>query len=113
MIRDLIRERAEVGTTVFLTTHNTSTTTPPTTTTTTPPTTTSTTTTTLPPVCGDGNVDPGETCDPPGSLQGGGHLTRCRDDCTFCGDGIVNGAELCDDGTAEFTEDCDVNCPSP
>ena len=41
------------------------------------------------PVCGDGSVDPGETCDPPGSAAGG-NGNACRADCTVCGDDIVN-----------------------
>jgi TQXA domain-containing protein len=52
---------------------------------------------TLPPTCGDGLVNaPGETCDPPGAPQPNGQF--CRDDCTFCGDGHLDGGEACDDG---------------
>ncbi len=51
--------------------------------------------------CGDKFVDPslGETCDPPGSVPGtpAGNTNACRDDCTYCGDGIVNNGEECDD----------------
>ncbi len=66
------------------------------------PTSSPTSTATSPPLCGNGVLDPGETCDPPGSPQPpNGNL--CRTDCTYCGDGIVNDAETCDDGNA-------VNC---
>jgi len=55
-------------------------------------------------LCGNGKIDPGETCDPPGSLvapHAGGTADRiCRNDCTYCGDGIVNDSETCDDGDA-------------
>lgn len=49
-------------------------------------------------VCGDAVTErPSETCDPPGTLLANG--ARCRADCTFCGDGIVqeSGGESCDD----------------
>src|SRR4030095_5440198 len=52
--------------------------------------------------CGDGLINvPGETCDPPGSgTTNPPHL--CRDDCTFCGDGILqaNHGEECE-GTSK------------
>jgi len=59
-----------------------------------------------PPRCGDGRVNaPGETCEPPGSPQPSGQL--CRDDCTFCGDGLANDGEQCD-GTDDAA--CPVAC---
>jgi hypothetical protein len=50
-------------------------------------------------VCGNNILEPGETCDPPGSIPPG-NTNTCRSDCTFCGDGITqaNGGESCDDG---------------
>jgi len=39
--------------------------------------------------CGNGVLDPGESCDPPGPIAEGG---ECRSDCTFCGDGSLNGS---------------------
>ena len=56
----------------------------------------------IPPACGDQKVDPGETCDPPGSATAG---LACRDDCTFCGDLVVQAPEECDGG-----KDCLANC---
>ena len=46
-----------------------------------------TTTSTVPPLCGNGILDPGEQCDPPWSrtcpARGPGHIQReCQDDCT-------------------------------
>lgn len=49
----------------------------------------------IPPFCGDGNVDPGETCDPPGAIVD----IVCRADCTYCGDTFVNGGEECDESS--------------
>src|SRR5262249_47576092 len=37
--------------------------------------------------CGNGVVEPPETCAPPGSTLPNGHI--CRLDCTYCGDGVV------------------------
>lgn len=51
------------------------------------------------PGCGNGTVEPPETCDPPDSVAGPcGQL--CRSDCTFCGDSVVQSGngEQCDDG---------------
>src|SRR5439155_1533469 len=58
---------------------STTTTTASTVPTTTTSTTTTTTTTTLPTLCGDGTIDPGEQCDPPGSACG---QDLCGTDCT-------------------------------
>jgi cysteine-rich repeat protein len=63
-------------------------------------------------ICGDGNVDPGETCDPPGSTAGGnGNL--CRGDCTVCGDSVVDAGEQCDDGNGVNGDGCDNDCTIP
>ena len=51
--------------------------------------------------CGNSQLDPGETCDPPGSLQPPND-NPCRDDCTYCGDTVtqVTDGESCDDGNS-------------
>lgn len=54
--------------------------------------------------CGDGTVDTGETCDPPGSTPPGS-VNECRADCTYCGDGILNSGEECEPSL-------DPNCQS-
>jgi cysteine-rich repeat protein len=60
-------------------------------------------------LCGNGSVDAGETCDPPGSPAGAtGNL--CRGTCTVCGDGIVDSGEQCDDGDTEDNDGCDTDC---
>ena len=60
--------------------------------------------------CGDSILDPGETCDPPGSVQPGGAI--CRTDCTFCGDGVLQAAdgEACDDGNNVSGDGCSATC---
>jgi uncharacterized repeat protein (TIGR01451 family) len=65
--------------------------------------------------CGDGVLDPGETCDPPGSVPAVplGNTNVCRAGCTFCGDGVVNGSETCDDGNIIDTDKCHNDCTRP
>lgn len=68
------------------------------------------------PRCGDGNVDPGETCDD-GNLAA---QDGCENDCTptpipaACGDGKVDPGEACDDGNVTDGDGCDASCvPTP
>jgi hypothetical protein len=73
----------------------------------------------LPPVdpfCGDGNVDPGEECDPPGSTVGD---QICDGNCRlqdippepFCGDGNADPGEECDPpGSLVNGQICNSNC---
>jgi cysteine-rich repeat protein len=67
-------------------------------------------TSTPPSLCGNLTLNPGETCDPPGSdpPPPGGNL--CRVDCTYCGDGIPNGTEACDDGNTNDLDACANDC---
>ncbi len=61
---------------------------------------TSTIPTPIPP-CGNGVIDPGETCEPPDlTIDPSNGQVRCRLDCTRCGDGVTQYAdrETCDDG---------------
>ncbi len=48
--------------------------------------------------CGDGIIDPGETCDPPDPTIGTANQVKCRPDCTSCGDGVTQSdhSETCD-----------------
>jgi cysteine-rich repeat protein len=65
------------------------------------------------PSCGDGqvNTEVGETCDPPSLPAPNG--SDCRDDCTFCGDGIMDEGEFCDDGNSNNMDDCANDCTIP
>lgn len=68
----------------------------------------------VPPFCGDSEIDTGlgETCDPP-FAPAGNNGNDCRDDCTVCGDGVMNGAEQCDDGNGVDNDSCRNNCTVP
>ena len=63
--------------------------------------------------CGDEilNVQ-GETCEPPGSPVGNTGQT-CRQNCTYCGDGVPDTGEQCDDGNDVNTDDCRNDCTLP
>ncbi len=63
--------------------------------------------------CGNGVLEPGETCDPPGSPAGASG-NPCRADCTVCGDGVQDPGEICDDGNAVPGDGCEQDCtPTP
>src|SRR5262249_27845329 len=78
------------------------------------------------PECGNGNIDPHETCDPPNltpdPITG---EVRCRLDCTSCGDGVqqIDDGEVCDDGNTlsgcdpvhrqKPLDNCQNNCTRP
>jgi cysteine-rich repeat protein len=80
-----------------------------------------------PPFCGNGRIDPGETCDPPDPSPQPGRPGQviCRPDCTSCGDGVpqTSRGETCDDGNlvsgcnpARPTEPlgaCQMSCTPP
>ncbi|HVP75836.1 MAG TPA: SdrD B-like domain-containing protein, partial [Gaiellaceae bacterium] len=65
---------------------------------------------TPPSPCGNGQLDPGETCDPPGTLMPPND-NPCRQDCTYCGDTVVQPTdnESCDDGNS--VSGCNPNRP--
>ncbi|MCB9629680.1 MAG: DUF4215 domain-containing protein [Sandaracinaceae bacterium] len=69
------------------------------------------TTVALPPLvtgCGDGLVDPGESCDDANDDDNDG-CARCRWP-TLCGNGVVEGAEACDDGNRINGDGCRASC---
>ncbi|MCL4226428.1 MAG: DUF4215 domain-containing protein [Myxococcales bacterium] len=61
--------------------------------------------------CGNGAVEPGETCD---SGAANGSYGACNATCTGlgprCGDGATNGPEQCDDGNSSNTDACLNTC---
>ncbi len=63
------------------------------------------------PSCGDGYItsSAGETCDPPGvPVYPDGPV--CRDDCTYCGDSVIDEGEDCDDGNNLAGDGCSPIC---
>ena len=74
-----------------------------------PGTETQTETDTKPPVCGDGVVDPGESCDDGDQSDEDDCLTTCE--AARCGDGFVQaGVEGCDDGNQVSGDGCEPGC---
>ena len=73
-------------------------------------------------VCGDGVVDPGETCDDGNTIDGDGCGASCAVEegwecptpgtpCTsVCGDGVLVGVEECDDGNTIDGDGCSATC---
>ncbi len=58
--------------------------------------------------CGNGTVDAGEQCEPPGTAT-------CDAQCqnivvAACGNGTIEGSEQCDDGNTTNLDGCDSNC---
>jgi len=61
------------------------------------------------PVCGDGNLDPGEECDDGDENSSNACVAGCVP--ASCGDGFVrSGFEGCDDGNDVDTDDCTNAC---
>ncbi len=62
------------------------------------------------PVCGNGVVEPPETCDDGNAVAGDG----CGPTCLFeiCGNGYVDVGEICDDGNTIDGDGCSANCLS-
>jgi cysteine-rich repeat protein len=64
----------------------------------------------MPPAsCGDGVVDPGETCDDANGDDGDACPSSCQ--AAYCGDGYVQaGVEQCDDGNGSDGDGCVAGC---
>ena len=59
--------------------------------------------------CGNGYVDPGETCDDRNVFSGDGCDASCQLE-AFCGDGELSPGEECDDGNTDSGDGCDSDC---
>lgn len=73
-------------------------------------------------MCGDGDLDPEETCDDANDADGDGCSSLCAIEsgyvcegepstcATVCGDGTVAGGEACDDGNTADGDGCSATC---
>lgn len=61
-------------------------------------------------VCDDGNVSPGDGCNPNCALEPNANCVGEPSQCSICGDGVVNGTEVCDDGNLSNCDSCSSNC---
>ena len=57
--------------------------------------------------CGDGIVQPPETCDDGNMIDDDGCPSNCT---TLCGNGVLNGGEACDDGNVVDNDGCSSMC---
>src|SRR5436190_1670340 len=80
----------------------------------------------LPPLCGNGVLDPGEQCDDGNRTPGDGCSAICQIVCywecgtcgppgpcavpSLCGDGLLAPSEACDDGNAAGADGCASDC---
>lgn len=63
------------------------------------------------PVCGNGTVESGETCDDSNTTNGDGCSSTCQTEGPpVCGNGLLQGAEFCDDGDATNLGICNATC---
>ncbi len=61
------------------------------------------------PLCGNGVIDMGETCDDGNADEGDACLSDCQP--ASCGDGFIQrGVEQCDDGNAVQSDGCSTRC---
>lgn len=63
----------------------------------------------VPGVCGDGSLDPGESCDA-GDENGRGKVCNANCELNICGDGDQGPGESCDDGNLVDTDACTAMC---
>jgi len=63
-----------------------------------------------PGICGDGTLDPGESCDD-GNLASGDGCAACEIEvAAVCGDGAEDPGEACDDGNTASGDGCSADC---
>jgi cysteine-rich repeat protein len=71
--------------------------------------------------CGNGLIEPGETCDDSNTAPGDGCDAACQVEagwtcngepslCQLCGNGIIEGTEACDDSNTAPGDGCDAAC---
>ncbi len=63
------------------------------------------------PLCGNGDIDEGETCDDGDTLDGDGCSSQCQEEPFHeCGNTILEFSEQCDDGNTANGDGCDDEC---
>lgn len=62
--------------------------------------------------CGNGIIDPWETCDDGNVRDGDGCSRTCKLDPRRCGNGVLDPGEVCDDGNDRFGDGCSADCLS-
>jgi cysteine-rich repeat protein len=60
------------------------------------------------PRCGNGTLDPGESCDDGNTADGDGCDSTCAP--TACGNGVPSAGEQCDDGNGSDGDGCSAGC---
>jgi cysteine-rich repeat protein len=60
-------------------------------------------------VCGDGEIDAGESCDDVNLLDGDGCSATCQSEAT-CGNSRPDAGEQCDDGNQNNGDGCSIDC---
>ena len=60
--------------------------------------------------CGDGTVDPGESCDDGNTLSNDGCSALCTIEVPHCGDGLTTKPEECDDANTDEDDACLNDC---
>ncbi|MDD2807846.1 MAG: DUF4215 domain-containing protein [Patescibacteria group bacterium] len=63
----------------------------------------------MPPVCGDGVVNPGEECDDHNIISGDGCSAVCQLE-QGCGNGVIDPGEQCDDNNTASGDCCSATC---
>ena len=73
-------------------------------------------------ICGDGRLEPPETCDDGNRVSGDGCNSNCTNESTrdggvtdagsdsTCGDGVIQPTEACDDGNRQPGDGCNADC---
>jgi cysteine-rich repeat protein len=64
----------------------------------------------VPPLCGDGVVQPSEQCDDGNTNNCDGCSAQCRVETPVCGDGRLDCGEVCDDGNTTGGDGCSPTC---
>jgi len=62
------------------------------------------------PVCGNGAISSGETCDDGNTANGDGCSSVCQIEAVVCGNSLVQVGETCDDGNTVSNDGCSAAC---